>query len=169
MGSCSRLEKTGDEAISAAEERSSGKAGNEHHDRRQPGEEARDQRRAEASDLELPGRSEVEESRVEADREREAHEDERRRDEQGLSERPDGTGDVGGVPALDRRQDAGRVADRAGEDRAVADDDFAQRTPERTGRIAPETPEVLEVGQNDEDGAHDEGRQKGEARKDGAA
>ena len=121
---------------------------------------------AQATDQELPVRSEVDQAGVERHREAQADEDERRGADQGLGDRSKGCRDVVGVAALDRGDDATRVADRPGEHRAVAVDHAGESAADRCERIGADVSQVLEVGQHDEDRAQDEGCDQGECRDD---
>ena len=130
--------------------------GSRHERRRDPG--------AQAADEELALDAEVEQAGVERDREAQAGEDERRRADQGLGDGSKGGRDVVGVAALDRGDDATRVADRAGEHRRVAVEHASERAADRCERIGADMSQVLEVGQHDEDRAQEEGRDQGECR-----
>ena len=119
---------------------------------------------AQAADEELPVHAEVEQAGAERHREAQAGEDERRGADQGFGDGSEGCRDVVGVTALDRGDDATRVADRPGEHRAVAVEHADERAADRCERIGADVSQVLEVGQHDDDRAQDEGRDQGECR-----
>ena len=105
---------------------------------------------------------------LERHREAQAGEDEWRGADQGLGDGSKGCRDVVGVAALDRGNDASRVADRPGEHRRVAVEHAGERAADRRERIGADLSQVLEVGQHDDDRAQEEGREQGECRVNGA-
>ena len=119
---------------------------------------------AERAEDELPLHADVEDAAPERDRDGQAAEDQRGRRDEGLGDRADrgrhrarrGIGQGGADP--------GRVAEGADQHRVVRGADGPERARDRADRIGAELPEVLEVGDQDEDGADDERGDDGEDR-----
>ena len=114
-------------------------------------------RRAERAEDELALDADVEHARPERDCDGEAGEDQRRRCDQRLGERPDRRRDLPRRPTLEGGGDASRVAERADEHRLVGRDDPAGRRSDGPDRVGAQPLEVLEVRDQDEDRADDEG------------
>ncbi len=131
-----RLEEAGNEPIRAPGDGPAEQRNHQDEKRRQvPRHERRRDRGAQAADEELPVRSEVDQAGVERHREAQADEDERRGADQRFGDGSNGCRDVVGVTALDRGDDATRVADRPGEHRAVAVEHANERAADRCERI----------------------------------
>ena len=160
-----RLEVARNEPIRAAGDGPADHRDQQGESRRQvPGHERRRDEGAQAADEELPVHPEVDEAGLERHRKAQAGEDEWRGGDQCFGHRSDGCRDVVGVAALDRGNDAARVADRAGDHRRVSVEHASECAADRPQRIGADLSQVLEVGQHDQDRAEEEGREQGKGR-----
>ena len=162
-----RLEEAGNEPVRAAGDGPAEHRNHQREKRRQvPRHEHRRDEGPQAADEELPVHSEVDQAGTERHHEAQAGEDERRGADQGFGHGSECCRDVVGVTALDRGNDATRVADRPGEHHWVALEHASERAADRGERIGADVSQVLEVGQHDEDRTQEESREQGEGRAD---
>ena len=137
--------------------------------RRQVTQDQQRDRRAERAEDELALDADVEHARPERDRDGQTGEDQRRRGDERLGDRPDGRSDLARLAALDGGRDPRRVAERTGEHRLVGRDDPADRGADGPDRVGAEPLQVVEVRDQDEDRADDERGQDRQRRDDRGA